>query len=536
MVRLTSFRSSGNVRAASGNNAVAALVLALAVLLSTPAGAVTKAQLDTSAAQVQSLNKSIAAAESRVATLDRDLRALDRQIQDKRKLVRDERNAGRKQVFDARRDLKKQTFAIESLEKDIALVDFDIDVVRRDIERDAQRYAELNVLKQSMEEGEFKKRQVEYQRQLDQLAEKKQPMVQNLEQAKSELAAMQTELEAVDGENDDSSLDKDPRIAALAQKRDRTSAEISALNNQIRNDRNRLAQQQGSYQKLAAQFKREQASTQQSRVAASVPAAQPAAATQTAPVPATPVVAAARPMLDRTDYTSYVFVISGDQEPDIEQTLHLKNWVESYGAKYIQASWNGFNNNAGPQSTAGFQEAFRGYIRQIPKEAKLVLIGHGLGGGAAIEAATRVAFSEARTIDFLAVLDPIGEQNLRANIVYDTSGSCSRPDPKDEMSNSDYVECIKSAKKRLITANIKHFYNRWQKDANGPLDFQRQIPSLDTNGKVVSVPTATGRFEIADSIDSDQKRLYFAGDKNAHKLLLAEEAKQLPKLLVQHLR
>ena len=137
MVRLTSFRSSGNVRAASGNNAVVALVLALAALLATPVNAVTKAQLDTSAAQVQSLNKSIAAAESRVATLDRDLRALDRQIQDKRKLVRDERNAGRKQVFDARRDLKKQTFAIESLEKDIGLVDFDIDVVRRDIERES---------------------------------------------------------------------------------------------------------------------------------------------------------------------------------------------------------------------------------------------------------------------------------------------------------------------------------------------------------------------------------------------------------------
>lgn len=534
MVRLTSFRSSGNARAASGNNAVVALVLALAALLATPVNAVTKAQLDTSAAQVQSLNKSIAAAESRVATLDRDLRALDRQIQDKRKLVRDERNAGRKQVFDARRDLKKQTFAIESLEKDIGLVDFDIDVVRRDIERDKLRYAELNVLKQSMEEGEFKKRQAEYQRQLDQLAEKKRPMAQNLEQAKSELAAMQSELDAVDGGNDDSSLDKDPRIAGLVQKRDRTNAEIGALNNQIRNDRNRLAQQQGSYQKLAAQFKREQASAQQSRVTSAVPAAQTIVTPP--PVASAPAATAARPVLDRTDYTSYVFVISGDQEPDIEQTLHLKNWVESYGAKYIEARWNGFNSNGGPQSTAGFQEAFRGYIRQIPKEAKLVLIGHGLGGGAAIEAATRVAFSEARTIDFLAVLDPIGEQNLRANIVYDTSGSCTRPDPKDEMTNSDYVECIKSAKKRLITANIKHFYNRWQKDANGPLDFQRQIPSLDMNGKVVSVPTATGRFEIADSIDSDQKRLYFAGDKNAHKLLLAEEAKQLPKLLVQHLR
>ena len=530
MARSTFFRSSRNARTVAGNPTVMALMLTLLALLASPANAVTKAQLDNSAAQVQNTNKSIAAAESRVAVLERDLRGLDRQVQDQRKQVREERNAGRKQVFDARRDLKKQSFALESMEKDIALVDFDIDVVRRDIERDKQRFAELNVLKQSLEEGEFKKRQAEYQRQLDVLAEKKRPMSQNLEQAKAELATMQSQLDAVEGETDDSSLDKDPRVAALVLKRDRANAEIANLNGQMKEDRARLSQQQSNYQKLAAQFKREQ-TAEASRVAASVPTPQPVAPT---PPPAPVAAAAATPLLDRTDYTSYVFVISGDQEPDIEQTLHLKNWVESYGAKYIQASWNG-SNPGNAQNTAGFQNVFRSYLRQIPKESKLVLIGHGLGGGAAIEAATRVAFSETRTIDFLAALDPIGEQNLRANIVYETS-TCSRPDPKDEMTNSDYVECIKSAKKRLITANIKHFYNRWQKDAKGPLDFQRQIPSLDTNGKVVSVPTATGRFEIADSIDSDQKRLYFAGDKNAHKLLLAEEAKQLPKLLVQHLR
>lgn len=525
MVRLISFKHSRNVRTAQGNRAVPVLVLAcLSLFTILPAQAVTKAQLDASSAQIQSINKGIAGIENRLVSLEKDLRSLDQQILDKRKLVRDERSEGRKQVFDAKRDLKKQSFEIERIEKDIGVVDSDIEVVKRDIERDKQRFAELNVLKQSMEEGAFKQRQDEYQRQLDALNSRRQPLVQSLQQAKAELDSLQGQLTGIESDSDDSSLDKDPRIAALAQKRERTGNEIAALRNQIKAERYRLGTQQDSYQKLAAQFKREQAAQQQSRQAAAAPrpvTPAPVVATPAAPASTT---AASAPALDRTDYTSYVFVISGAQEPDIEQTLHLKNWVESYGAKYIQASWNGFG------------DTFRGYLRQIPKNAKLVLIGHGLGGGTAINAATQVAYADGRTIDFLAALDPIGEQNLRANIVYETRGTCNRPDPKDEMTNAEYVECIKTAKKRLITANIKHFYNRWQKDAGGPLDFQRQIPSLNSNGKVVSVPTATGRFEIADSIDSDQKRLYFAGNQDAHKMLLAEEAKQLPKLLVQHLR
>ena len=88
----------------------------------------------------------------------------------------------------------------------------------------------------------------------------------------------------------------------------------------------------------------------------------------------------------------------------------------------------------------------------------------------------------------------------------------------------------------MITSNVRYFYNRWQKDAAGPLDYQREIPSLNTQGKVEEVPTSTGRFAIAENTDSDQKRLFFSGDQHAHELLLSEGAKQLPKLLVQHLR
>lgn len=532
MVRLTLSHRAQAVQTGSWKRTLVAIIACASTLLAGASYGVTRNQLDNTQARIQNLNQSIKSEEARIATLEKDIWSLDRQILETRKIVREERLAGRKQVFDARRELKMQEIEIERIQKNIALVDFDVDIVNRDISRDKQRFAELNVLKQSLEENEFRKRQADYQRQLALLDEKKAPLLAELDNAQQRRTTLQEQVTGMESEVDDATLDKDNRLSALLQRRDRASTELNSLRSQLRSDRGKLAQLQEQYNALSAQFKREQAAAQQARAAA---AAKPVATAAPKPAPA-PVATATDVKLDRTDYHSYVFVISGAQEPDIEQTLHLKNWVESYGAKYIQASWNGFNNGNGPQSTAGFREAFRSYIRQIPKDAKLVLIGHGLGGGAAIEAATVVAFNEGRTIDFLAALDPIGDKNLRANIVYKTDGACSRPDNSDEMTNSDYVLCIKSAKKRLITSNIKQFYNRWQKDAQGPLDYQRQIPSLTSEGKVVKVPTATGRFETADNINADQKRLFFAGAKDAHRLLLAEEAKQLPKLLVQHLR
>ena len=524
MVRLTFSHHFLSIRTAIWTRSVTLAAIALIAFLGADsAGAVTKTQLENSAAEIQNLSRTIDNEQDHISALEKDIWALDKQILETRKGVREERIKARNEVFDAKRDLKRQEITIDQIKKDIALVDSDIEINKRDTKRDQQRYTQLNVLKQSLEEGDFKKRQADFERQLAVLLEKRKPLQTELEEAQAKLDQLKQQMSSVESDVDDSSLDKDPRINALLQKRSGMSASLIALRNQVKSDGNRLASLQDSYKSLNAQFKRELA-------------ARAAANNKVADKPAPAPSVAADFKLDRTDYASYVFVVSGEQDPDIEQTLRLKNWVESYGAKYIQASWNGIGAR-GPKSMEGFMEAFRSYIRQIPKDAKIVLIGHGLGGGAAIEAATQVAFNESRAIDFLAVLDPIGDRNLRANIVYNTDGSaCNKPDPKDEMTNSDYVECIRNAKKRLITSNIKYFYNRWQKDAEGPLDYQREIPSLDSKGKVVSVPTATGRFAIAKNTDSDQKRLYFAGDKNAHSLLLAEEAKQLPKLLVQHLR
>lgn len=511
----------------------AALLGMTALLGSAPTLAVTRTQLDNTQAQIQTLNQGIKTSDSRITALEADIQSFDRQILNARRQLREERLAGRKQIFDARRELKLQEFEIGRIQKDIALVDVDVDMLDRNAERDRTRFASLNVLRKGLEEGDFNKRQSDYERQRNSLTERRTALQAELDKAATLQQSLQDTVTAIESEVDDSSLDKDPRLATLLQRRDRATTELANQRTQNRNDRSRMNRLQEQLRTQTAQFQREQQALQ-ARIAAAKPAATPAAVRPAAAV--TPVAAAPAVVLDRTDYGSYVFVISGDQEPDIEQTLLLKSWVESYGAKYIQTRWNGFSNGTGPQSTAGFREAFRSYIRQIPRDAKIILIGHGRGGGAAIEAATEVAFAESRTIDFLAALDPIGDRNLRANIVYQTDGICTRPDPKDEMTNSDYVACIKSSKKRMITGNIRYFYNRWQKDAQGPLDYQRRIPSLNGDGKVVNVPTATGRFEVAENTGADQKRLYFGGDQNAHKLLLAEEAKQLPKLLVQHLR
>ncbi len=497
----------------------------LTLLLCGGAQAVTQGDINASDARLKQLRNQQSELENNITTLEGRVWSLDRQILDTRKSLRAERTVERKQFHEAKRDYKRQSFAIEGIEKDIALVDFDIDIVERDMERDQQRHAALNMLKQRLAQSDYEARQAEYRRQLATLAQRKQPLQQELAAARDKLAQLEAQLASQKEDVDESALNADPKLAGLLQQRDAAARELTQARQQLAATAGRLNRETDRFNRLVSSFKREQSSRQQDLQT-------------TAPVGTSPAanVAAAQTFKPEVgDYPSYVFVISGDQEPDIENTLHLKSWVESYGAKYIQARWNGFGDgdNAGE---GGFKQAFKAYIRAIPKDAKLLLIGHGLGGGAAIEAATEIAYAENRTVDFLGVLDPMGDAGLRANIVYRTKGTCIRPDPENTMTNAEYIECIKSSQKRLITANIKYFYNRWQKDAGGPLDFQRQIPSIDANGNVVRVPTASGRFAIENGTEADQRRVYFAGAENAHQLLLAEEAKVLPKLLVRHLR
>ena len=486
--------------------------------------AVTQADINTSASKVKQHKQTISNTESKISALEKQLWSLDKQILDQRKLVREERVANRKLSHEAKRDLKRQSFEIERIEKDLSLVDFDIEIVQRDMERDQQRHQSMNVLKQRLAESDYLARQAGFQKQLVALEEKKQPLLEEKANAQAMLNGLQEQLNAQQTGVDDAPLDQDPRISALISQRDGTTRSLNQLRASLKQQQAILNAENKRFNQLVAKFRKEEKAKQSQQ------------AVKAAPKPKVEKPAKKPLIANAGDFSSYVFVISGSQQTNIEETLRLKSWVESYSAKYIEASWNGFSVGQGPADSAGFQEAFHEYIRQIPKNAKIILIGHGLGGGAAIEAATKIAYRENRAIDFLVVLDPIGADNLRANIVYETKSSCTRPDPNNTITNAEYIECIKSANKRTITANIKHFYNRWQKDAKGPVDYQREIPSLDANGKVVSVPTASGRFNIANGTESDQRRIYFAGAENAHTLLLQEQSRLLPKLLVQHLR
>ncbi|MVF13720.1 hypothetical protein FT643_16385 [Ketobacter sp. MCCC 1A13808] len=505
------------------------LLILLAGLYCLPGIAATQAQINSSSAKVKKLNSSLASTRSSISSLEKSMWSIDQQILDLRKVVRIERTTNRRRFHEAKRDFKRQTFEIERIEKDISLVDFDIEIVQRDMNREQQRFDAMNVFKQRLAENDHLQRQKEYNTQITHLKNKKKPLLGELQNAQDMLQKLQSELDTQKDEVSDQALDADPRIAALNQKRNTTANRLTSLRTTQKSQQRAHAAETRRFNKLVAEFKQQQPTNS---VAAATKPSESSNDSKAAPSSSPAIQLDINP----GEYTSYVFVISGDQEPDIESTLHLKSWVESYGAKYIEANWNGFGNGQGPLNNLGFQEAFREYIRQIPKQAKLILIGHGLGGGTAIDAATRIAYSEKRTVDFLAALDPIGNGGLRANIVYDTKGSCVKPAEGEVTTNAEYVACIRTASKRKITPNIKYFYNRWQKDAQGPFDFQRQITSLNAAGDKVSVPTASGRFTIENGTLADQRRLFFSGNQNAHAVLLAEEAKVLPKLLVQHLR
>lgn len=235
--------------------------------------------------------------------------------------------------------------------------------------------------------------------------------------------------------------------------------------------------------------------------------------------------------------SAYVFVISGEEDEYIDDTLKLEEWVESYGAKFISGSWNDItNNDTSPKSHELFIQQMAQLIRQIPDESNLILIGHGLGGGSIIRVATEVASEIDRRIDYLVTLDPVGLGSLRANIVYaPNNGYCESPRGNADAA-ADYVTCIRNAERRQITSNVANFYNRWQKESSSPLDFQRKIAVNDITGNKVDMVSSTGKFRVSSTTSSDQRRAFYRNSKEAHTMLLSDAAETLPNLLIEYLR
>lgn len=227
-------------------------------------------------------------------------------------------------------------------------------------------------------------------------------------------------------------------------------------------------------------------------------------------------------------YKSYVYAISGKKTGEVEKTLKLKQWVESYQAKYIEANWNDLTakSSSASGSMIGFLAQMEQEFNKIPSDSKIIIIGYGLGGGAAVLAATEVAAKMNRDIEFLVTIDPMGLGDSRMNAVYQTEGYC-----QGIISPEQYVSCLSKAKKRVITANVKNFYNRWQRESSVPIDAKDRMV-VDKKEYVL----ATGKFLVASKATStNQKRIYY-GDKSAHDLILSDAATDLPKVLVPYLR
>lgn len=477
--------------------------------------------LDSQIAQIQ---QTIAGNDAQMATLEKSLHAYDSKLQETQRQVRSERDTSYRNLHTARRDITRQKFEMERIQQNINLLDQQIDLVKKDTDRSISRYESLNTLKRSLEASDHTGKLQDNAKRIASLERDKQPLQEKLSAARQKFEQLQTQLPQENAP--EVNVDDHPSMVALLNQRAAEMNQLNKLRQQMRIHRATLAQAQE--QKRATLARAQSESSVKTGTKSTTPKV--AIAPISKPLTLDPPPAAGISPGNK----AYVFAISGEVSPEIEGTLNLKSWVESYGAKYYQAHWNGFSNSQ-RQDTEQFRREFAEHLRAIPPAARIVIIGHGRGGGAAIEAATDVAYIMGRSIDFLAVLDPVGNGDLRANIVYQSHG-CHSPDSGDKLSLNAYIDCISNAAKRSITSNVKHFYNRWQKEGFGPADYARSYPVMDAQGHFREASSATGRFALADNIQADQKRLFFNNDKDAHMTLLEQESKNLPNLLVKHLR
>ncbi len=469
--------------------------------------------------QLNQINTSVSADNNQIKKIEHTLWSLDSKILSQRKSLRKERTNNRTAYHDAKREVKRQIFEVQRIQNAIRLLDKDIQLTLRDTQRSTDYHNSLNPFKRQLESEAHETKIAQNNQKANQLQTEKAKQETELHAITEKAEAAQQQLLALQAQQKDSTLDLDPRLQSILAQRETQATLIISLRKQVKRNRSLLTKIKSNRLELANYI--ELANN------APAPAAISLARTQK-----THKKAAAKP-----EFSSYVFVVSGEYDQNIEETLQLKEWVESYEAKYIETNWNGFEGSNISTSTGLFKEQFEKHLAQIHQDANIILIGHGRGGGAAIEAATEVASKLHRAIEFLAVIDPIGEGNLRANIVFDNQqAQCTTPSDNDRIINTEYIDCIKDAQRREITSNIKHFYNRWQKDNEGPLDFQRRISVVDANGENIESPTATGRFNTSATIEADQKRVFIGKGKDAHKTLLAQASRTLPKLLVKHLR
>lgn len=232
---------------------------------------------------------------------------------------------------------------------------------------------------------------------------------------------------------------------------------------------------------------------------------------------------------------AWVYIVNGERIKNLGDLLGMEDWLKSFDVKYIETNWGRMVLGTEKGISQGFVKQFRADLGRMPKESKLILIGHGLGGGAAILAATEVANAEGKSIDLLVALDPVGVNKLRTNIVYQPSAPC--PLPGSDEARLAYFVCMDAAKPRWITPNVKFFYNRWQKNGGVASDKHRGYRISDAEGNLLVLPTSTGKFAIkSNTTKSDQKRFFHKDLVKKDQSLIVAAGKELPNLLVEYLQ
>ena len=484
------------------------------------------------------LQKSLDAFETKASRDQKKLRRAERLFNDKKKALRSLRAGARAELRAAEKTLSKIKQSSNQIQRDIDLYADRINEIERDSRRAQARIQAQNVIAQEMNRAQHNKllernesKVVAYQVKMAKVESEGNRVKKELEKAEFELLRSRSKSQRFQ-------VDDHPELVVLRRKMDalaialeKSRAKADRANDGLRiaiakKSADRLTAQQNS---SASKIKTPLASKTKSQI-------------KPQPVQSKPGLTGSskseKKNADSPDSPAYVFVISGDGEP-IENKLELKSWVESYGAVYIQGRWNNLyplkhgNVNVGQKL---FLRQISAAFKKVPKQSNVILIGHGQGGGAAISAATQVASKMGRRIDYLIALDPMGEGNLRANIVYKVkAGGCSAPNG-DTATNKAYLKCLADSSKRVITANVKNFYNRWQKETGNLGDLARVVEVQDEVGRSISMRSSTGKFSIANAgTKTDQKRVFYWDSADAHEELLEEASAILPNLLVRYI-
>ncbi len=415
-------------------------------------------------------------ANAAIANLEKEIKGIDRAIAQRKQQLSSESVELESQLEESQRSQKSIQKRINRHQKKVERAEEQYRFVGSNISELDEWYNGLGAIEQGLNSGTYET--------------KKATLQGNRSTARSELSALEKEQAEMQ-----TSLDAETKKVTELQKKLKESTSALSKDKKLK----RLLKQKDQKSKSLAALitKRKQAQAQ-------------------AAAPKVPV------------YKSYVYVISGKKGKGIEKTLKLKDWVQSYDAKYIEANWNDLEAkvNRSSGSMLKFLAQFEQEFKKLPKDSKIILIGYAQGGAAAVLAATEVAHKLGRDIEYLITIDPMGMGDARMNAVYKTEAYC-----QGRISKEQYVICLDNAKKRVITSNVKNFYNRWQRESVFPIDATDRMV-VNKQEKVL----ATGKFLLESaSTGENQKRVYY-GDKKAHELILSDAAEELPKILVPHLR